>query len=94
MVDPHSPTATKIYDSTRQHSAVAAAFPFFSTFVCKSSKRSGVFQDSQIRVNLNKDVRTLPSSSKPKQSHQGRSNTYGSILVGIHSNDKNPKYLH
>ena len=53
MVNPHSPTATKICASTLQQSAVASAFTFFSTLVCKTSECSGMFQDSQIRVNLN-----------------------------------------
>ena len=72
MVDPHSPTATEILASTRQQSAFAAAFAFFSTLVCKTSERSSMFQDSRIRVNLNKDVQTIwrvsgiSNSSKPK----------------------------
>ena len=73
MVNPHSPTATGIRVRTHQQSAVAFAFAFFYTFVCKTSERSGVFQDSQIQVNINKYIPTLwrvsvlPNPSKPKQ---------------------------
>ena len=72
MVNPHFPTATKIRSSTRQQPSVASAFAFFSTFVCKTSERSDLFQDSLMRVNLNKDVPTLwrvsglPNPIKPK----------------------------
>ena len=59
MVDPHSPTATKVRSRTLQKLEVASAYAFLSTFVCKTSKRSSVYQDSWIRVNLNKDVPTL-----------------------------------
>ena len=72
MVNTHSPTTTKIRASTHQQLTVASAFAFFSTFVCKTSEQFGVFQESLIRVNLNKDVPTLwrvsglPIASKPK----------------------------
>ena len=73
IVDPHSPTETGIRAITIQKLAVASAFALFSTFVCNTSEHSGVFQDSRIRVNLNKDVPTLwrvsgpLKPSKPKQ---------------------------
>ena len=72
MVYPHSTTATEVRARNLQQLSVASAFTFFSTFVCKTSACSGVSQDSQIRVNLNKDAPTLwcvsglPNWSKPK----------------------------
>ena len=46
MVYPKSPTTTEIRDITSQKLAVAPTLAFLSTLVCKTSKRSGVFQDS------------------------------------------------